>query len=296
VTVSIGVRSEVTAAAVEPLSVRCAGLVHIYTRHGRKLVALRGVDLAVAAGERIALLGPSGCGKTTLMHVLAGLLRPSAGEAWIGPTELVHATATEVQRMRAGSVGVVLQGAARNLVPYLDPVDNIRYAQAGVPRPRRRLLPDPSELLYDLGLGALARAAVGRLSGGEQQRLALAVGVAQGPGLLLADEPTSQLSTADRDRALAVLDSIGDRFGTTTIAVTHDPAVAAHLPRSVAMRDGLVAGEDRLGERFAVVGRDGTLALPPAVADAWPPGTLLQVEGDAGRLTLSPRNGQESGG
>jgi ABC-type methionine transport system ATPase subunit len=148
---------------------------------------------------------------------------------------------------------------------------------------------DPRELLDLLGLGAVADRPVPLLSGGEQQRVALAVAVANGPGLLLADEPTSQLDHSGRDAVLDLLDAVNERFGTTVIVVTHDPDVGARLGRTVTMRYGRAGQEGHQGEQFAVVGKDGSVLLPDAVVADWPPGTQVVVEREDDTVRLRRR-------
>src|SRR5262249_25672755 len=150
------------------------------------VVALAGVDLDIAPGESVAMFGPSGAGKSTLLSLLAGLLRPAAGRLTVGRHDLVRASAAELQAMRATDVGVVLQGASRNLLPYLTAEQNVRFAQRAVPPERRRQLPGPREVLALVGLTGRGRnrARPQKLSPGERQRLALAVGLAARPGLL----------------------------------------------------------------------------------------------------------------
>ncbi|MET7392573.1 ATP-binding cassette domain-containing protein [Dactylosporangium sp. NPDC005572] len=258
------------------LAVMCRGLVYIYRLEGYDVVALSGVDLDISPGESVALLGPSGSGKSTLLSLLAGLLPPSAGRLTVGNHDLVRASPAELQALRASDVGVVLQGASRNLLPYLTAEQNIRFAQRGV---RGRDLPDPREVLAMVGLSARGRnrQRPQRLSPGERQRLALAVGLAARPGLLLADEPTSQLDTRARDEVLLALDAVR-RAGTTVVVVTHDPEVGLRMGRTVTIRDGRVGAEGRRGEDYAVVGRDGTVHLPQEVLRMLPPGTLISVE------------------
>lgn len=262
--------------AARGIGVTCRGLVYIYRLEGYDVVALAGVDLDIAPGEAVALLGPSGAGKSTLLSLLAGLLRPSAGRVQVGPYDLVKATDADLVRMRAGDVGVVLQGAARNLLPYLSAEQNVRFAQRGAPKGHP--LPSPREVLSLVGLNARGRSRLrpAALSPGERQRLALAVALAARPGLLLADEPTSQLDTRTRDDVVAALDAVR-RWGTTVVVVTHDPEVGARLGRTVTIRDGRVGAEGRLGEEYAVVGRDGSLHLPPDVLREIVPGTLVRV-------------------
>lgn len=269
------------------LPVCCEGVVHIYRAGDREVVAIRGVDLDVAAGERVALVGPSGSGKSTLLHLMGGLLRPSAGRLLVGTEDVGRLSQRELLRLRATAVGTVLQGAGRNLLPFGTAEDNVRVAQRAVRGPRRRELLPPRELLDALSLGAVAGKAVPTLSGGEQQRIALAVGLANGPGLLLADEPTSQLDRGARSDVLALLEQVNREFGTTIVLVTHDEDVGHALGRTVSMRDGRVGAEGRRGEQFAVVAKDGSVHLPDDIRADWPPGTLVRVERDREALRLT---------
>lgn len=278
------------------VGVRCSGVVHIWSSGREEVVAVRGVDLDVAPGERVALLGPSGSGKSTLLALLGGLLRPSAGQLWIGSTEISRLSERALLRLRSDRVGVVLQGAARNLLPYATPLQNMRFAQRSMRRRTRRRVLAPSAMLDELGLAAVADTPLARLSGGEQQRVALAVAVANGPGLLLADEPTSQLDSDGRDRVLAMMARVNERFGTTVVVVTHDPEVGTALGRTVGIRAGRVGHEGRLGRSSAVVGTDGSVQLPEAVLAAWPAGTLVDVVVDGETLRLLRRPADEESG
>jgi ABC-type lipoprotein export system ATPase subunit len=259
-------------------AVMCRGLVYIYHLEGYDVVALSGVDLDIAPGESVALLGPSGSGKSTLLSLLAGLIAPSAGRLIVAGRDLVKASESELQRMRATDLGVILQGAARNLLPYLSAKQNIYFAQGGIAREDRARLPKDSELLTLVGLsGRRARLLPSQMTPGERQRLALAVGVANGAGLLLADEPTSHLDARGRDEVLDALRAI-NQAGTTVVVVTHDPEIGAGMGRTVTIRDGRVGAEGVRGEDFAVVGRDGSLHLPPEVLEVYRAGTLVRVE------------------
>jgi ABC-type lipoprotein export system ATPase subunit len=278
------------------LGVTCRGVVYIYRLEGYDVVALAGVDLDIAAGESVALLGPSGAGKSTLLSLLAGLLRPSAGRLTVGGHDLVRASEAELQLMRSTAVGVALQGAGRNLLPYLSAEQNVHFAQRGVPADRRRRLPAPKEVLALVGLTNRSRNKLRpqRLSPGERQRLALSVALATRPGLLLADEPTSQVDSRARDEVLTALDAV-NRAGTTVVLVTHDPDVGQRMARTVTIRDGRVGAEGRRGEDYAVVGRDGTVHLPNDVLRLVPPGTLLGVEAQPdGTVLLVPASGMSA--
>ena len=221
--------------------VRSEGLVQIYpTDEGEDVVALRSVDLDLAPGSRFSLLGPSGSGKSTLINLLAGLLRPTAGRLRVGGHDLAALSETDLVAYRAGGVGTLVQGAARNLLPYLTAEENVRFGRLGVPRGRRGGLRPVGEVLDTVGAGALARRRVAVLSGGEQQRVALAVALANEPGLLLADEPTSHLGMDNRDDVVEALCRVNEDLGTTLVVVTHDAAVAARIGSTVTIRDGRV--------------------------------------------------------
>lgn len=259
--------------------VRLEGVVHIYTdASGADVVALRGVDLEVSPGERVALLGPSGAGKSTLLTLLGGLARASAGRVLLDGDDLRTLSSAALTRVRAGRVGTVLQGAGRNLLPFATPAQNVAFAQRAVPRRRRRTLPRPLELLEALDLADLAHRPLRGLSGGQLQRVAVASALANGPGLLLADEPTSQLDAAQRTHVLDLVDAACARWGTTVLVVTHDPEVAARWGRTVTIRDGRVGAEGRHGRDLAVVGADGSVQLPDRLRTSWPAGTLVDVE------------------
>ena len=270
------------------LSVQCDGVVHIYrASDGADVVALRGVDLEVRAGERVALIGPSGSGKSTLLTLLSGLLRPSAGRLRIGTTDLGSLDERALLRFRATGVGTLLQGAGRNLLPYATPEQNVRFAQQATRRRARRTLPRPADLLDSLGLAELRHRPLGALSAGEQQRVALAVAVANAPGVLLADEPTSSLDHRYREQVLDLIDLINTAFGTTVVVVTHDPEVGDRLGRTVSMRDGRVGAEGRRGELYSVVGKDGSVHIPDQLLADWPAGTLVRIEDAGGDLRIS---------
>ncbi|HEX6499693.1 MAG TPA: ATP-binding cassette domain-containing protein [Micromonosporaceae bacterium] len=268
------------------LAVACRRVVHIYRAQAGDVVALAGVDLSINPGEMLALVGPSGSGKSTLVALLAGLMRPSAGRVHVGTYDMGKLSDAEISRLRGTEIGVVLQGAARNLLGYTNLYRNIWLAQRQAARTSGVQLDDPDRILDLVGLGGMGRAKVGELAPGARQRAALAVGIAAGPGLLLVDEPTSQLDTRGRDEVLAALETVNQERGTTIVVVTHDGEVGARLGRAVTIRDGRVGAEGRDGQDFAVVAGDGTIQLPPEVLDAYPPGTLFKVDHEDGTVSL----------
>src|SRR6185369_150296 len=177
-------------------------------------------------------------GKSTLIALLSGLMRPSAGRVSIGTYDIGKLTDNEMSRLRGTEIGVVLQGGERNLLHYATIAKNIRLAQTRAARTRGVKLDDPERILDLVGLGGQGRAHVADLPPGAQQRAALAVGIAAGPGLLLVDEPTSQLDTHGRDEVVAALETVNAERGTTIVVVTHDAEVGNRLGRAVTIRGG----------------------------------------------------------
>jgi ABC-type lipoprotein export system ATPase subunit len=274
------------------LAIRTRGLVHIYHAEGHDVAALSGVDLDVAAGEMVGLLGPSGSGKSTLMSLLAGIFRPSAGKVFVGDTELSTAPPRALDRLRATEVGLMLQGASRNLLPHATPADNVRFAQQ-LARRAGRSLAGPAEVLTELGLDDHADEPLSRLTPGGLQLAAVAAAVSTRPGLLLCDEPTSQLDHRARDQVLDALAHVNTTYGTTVVLVTHDPDVARVLPRTVTIRDGRIGGEGRSGDEYAVVTADGFLPLPSHLRDQLPPGTLVRIDEVGDHVELRAQTDQE---
>jgi ABC-type lipoprotein export system ATPase subunit len=256
-------------------SVSTRRLVHLYRTEGHDVAALSGVDLTVAAGEVVGLLGPSGAGKSTLLSLLGALFRPSAGQIHVGDLELSSASDRQLDVLRARTVSLMLQGARRNLLPYYTARENVAFAQAAARKLGATGLREPVEVLASVGLDAVD-APLGALGPAALQLTALAVALAPGPGVLLADEPTGQLDHRSRDTVLDTLARVNAEWGTTIVLVTHDAAVASSLPRTVTIRDGRIGGEGRSGEEYSVVSADGFLPLPAHALVDLPPGTLVR--------------------
>jgi ABC-type lipoprotein export system ATPase subunit len=268
-------------------AVRTLGLVHIYRSEGHDVAALSGVDLSVDAGEVVGLLGPSGSGKSTLLALLGGLFRPSAGKIFVGDHELSALTPAQLDAFQARETSLMLQGARRNLVPYLTVRQNVAFARAQARRLGAEVI-GVDRGLELVGATEFADAPLGRLSQGQLQMAALAVAMAPSPGVLLADEPTSALDRGARERILDALLLVNAEQGTTVVVVTHDPEVAARLPRTVTIRDGRIGGEGRSGQEYAVVTADGFIPLPVHVREELPPGTLLRLEPTEGGYLIVP--------
>jgi ABC-type lipoprotein export system ATPase subunit len=248
----------------------CDRLVRIYTAEGIELQALQGLDLLVGEGELTALVGASGSGKSTLMNILAGLDTPTAGSARVSGHDLAALTARQRLAYRRGTVGVIWQQTSRNLLPYLTAAQNVEVPMrlAGVRRrdQRARAL----QLLDVLGVAHCAGRRPDQMSGGEQQRAAIAVAIANRPRVLLADEPTGELDSATAASVFSALETANTSLGVTVLVVTHDPAVSTMVRRVIAIRDGRTstetlrhADEDgRHAVEYAVLDRVGRLQLP----------------------------------
>jgi putative ABC transport system ATP-binding protein len=258
-------------------------------------VALQGVDFAVDWCEMVALLGPSGSGKSTMLAILGGLERPSAGRVLLDGVDVARLPEAQLTMLRRRRLGFVWQGAARNLLPHASAWENLDLPMvlAGLPAGRRRRR--ANVLLEAVDLGAQRGKPIRALSGGEQQRLAVAVALANNPPLLLADEPTSQLDRANVRRVVELLKEARDDLGTTVVVVTHDAEVAAAMDRTVTIRDGRVSAEGRGGAEYAVVGPTGSLHLPAHALDVLPPGARVEVEVDGDQVVLKPTDGGSGG-
>jgi putative ABC transport system ATP-binding protein len=271
-----GLETASTRDTAAPI-VRCDNLVQIYGEAGYQVTALRGVDLTVSDGETVALLGPSGAGKSTLLWLLAGLLPPTAGRVEVCGLQLAGLKTGQATNMRLRDIGIVMQNPGRNLLPYESAAGNVLFAQAPTRRTRTMKRRRAMGLLAAVGLERLAARPAGGLSGGEQQRLALAVALANGPRLLLADEPTSQLDHRSAALVTGLLQAANEDLGTTVVVVTHDQQVGQAFGRTITIRDGKVGAEGHAGEDYLVVARDGSIQLPPDLLEALPPGTLARA-------------------
>ena len=221
----------------------CDNLVKIYKVADLEVVALQGLDLVVTPGEMLGIVGPSGSGKSSLMNILGGLGRPSAGRVWVDGNDLLKLSDAALNRYRRTKVGFVWQQATRNLIPYLTAMENVALPMTLAGQTERRKRRHAEELLDVVGLADRSHHALGQLSGGEQQRVAISVALANNPSLLLADEPTGEVDTATALTIFAAFQRLNKEFGITTLIVSHDPGIARHMGRVVAIRDGKLATE-----------------------------------------------------
>lgn len=260
-----------------PSFIECENLVKIYKVADLEVVALQGVDLRIAQGEMMALVGPSGSGKSTLMNILGGLDTPTAGRVTVGENNLLDLNRREQVIYRRREVGFVWQQTARNLLTYLSAIENVELPMAldGMRAGERRQR--AQHLLEQVGLGHRLTHRPDRLSGGEQQRVAIAVAMANRPRLLLADEPTGEVDSEAAEQIYKTLRDFNREAGVTIIIVTHDMTVSTRVDRVVGMRDGRTSieilrrrdegGQTLSEDEYVILDRAGRLQLPQAYID-----------------------------
>lgn len=250
--------------------IHCDGLVKIYQVADLEMVALRELNLSIEKGELIGIIGSSGSGKSTLMNILGGLDRPSAGRVRVDGHDLLKMTDSQLNRYRREKVGFVWQQSARNLVPYLNAINNVMLPMtlAGITGKNKKTHAD--QLLEMVGLSARKNHYLPELSGGEQQRVAIAVALANNPTLLLADEPTGEVDSTTAAHIYDTFRMLTSEMKITTLIVSHDPGIAKQVGRVVAIRDGMLASETIRQQRVPMA-ENGNGAIS---AD----GELLEIE------------------
>lgn len=254
----------------------CSDLVRIFATEGVEVQALQGLSLVVDRGELVAVVGASGSGKSTLLAILSGMDTPTAGVARVAGRDLLTMSGRERVIFRRDRVGFVWQQTSRNLLPYLTAAENVAAVLAITGKVARAARAQRArDLLELLGIGHGADRRPDQLSGGEQQRVAIAVGIANEPQVLLADEPTGELDDETSAEVLEAMRAVNRELGVTTLIVTHDPSVSEHVARTVQIRDGRTATEvlrtthtdehgteHHVAEEYAVLDKVGRLQLP----------------------------------
>ncbi|MBQ7187191.1 MAG: ABC transporter ATP-binding protein [Ruminococcus sp.] len=221
--------------------IRCENLVKIYKTDEVEVVALQGLDLDVKRGELMAIVGNSGSGKSTLLNMLGGLDKPSAGSLFVDGKNLLKFSDKDYMEYKRNTVGFVWQNNARNLIPYLTAVQNVELPMLlkGSKQRRKKAL----ELLEKVGLSHRKNSRLDQMSGGEQQRVAIAIALANDPRLLLADEPTGSVDTKTSNIILDIFKKLNETEGLTVVIVTHDVKLSKRIDRVVAIRDGRTSSE-----------------------------------------------------
>jgi ABC-type lipoprotein export system ATPase subunit len=276
----------------------CDGLVKIYQVAGLEVVALQGLDLEVGRGEMLALVGASGSGKTTLLNILGGLDTPTAGKVWVGGLDLLALGERERTRYKRVQVGFVWQQMARNLIPYLTAQENVELPMLLKGTRGRQRRGRALDLLEMVGLARRRKHRPDRLSGGEQQRVAIAVALANDPPLLLADEPTGQVDSQAAADIFETLRRINRTTGVTIIVVTHDPNIAQAVDRVVGIRDGRTSTEIRrrrdgtgrtlLEEEWVLLDRAGRMQLPKPFVETLDMKDRVKVQLESKHVSVWP--------
>lgn len=294
--------NEAAANDTQPM-ILADNLVKIYKTKDLEVLALQGLDLTVNKGELVAIIGTSGSGKSTFLNMLGGLDRPSAGKLFVDGKNLFKLSDRELVDYKRSTVGFVWQNNARNLLPYLTAYENIMTPMllTNQKAKRERTL----ELLDLVGMSHRKNNKLHQLSGGEQQRIAIAIALANNPKLLLADEPTGSVDRRTADYILDMFRSINRETGVTIVIVTHDVTLSKMVPRVVSIRDGKISSErtlkeqyaldlenrqlnwheaDETQEEFAIVDRAGRIQIPREILDT--------LELDENKVKLDFKDGQ----
>jgi putative ABC transport system ATP-binding protein len=288
--------------------IECENLVKIYKmglENGQsdaslEVQALQGLDITVTQGEMIGIVGASGSGKSTLMNILGGLDRPTGGKVIVNGKDLGRMSQHNLDRYRRQTVGFVWQYGARNLIPYLTALENIQLPLTLSGKVGRKPRQRAFELLEVVGLRERMEHRLEELSGGEQQRIAVAIALANNPQLLLADEPTGELDTATAKTIYDLFRDLNRQFGLTIVIVSHDAGIAKHVDRVVAVRDGKLASEtvkvstsadgDVYHEELVILDAAGRLQLPRDYLDHFHIKRRVRIEvNDDGILIRPPR-------
>lgn len=296
--------------------IQCEGLVKIYKTADLEVVALQGLDMKVEDGELMAIIGNSGSGKSTLLNMLGGLDKPSAGKLLVDGKDLLTFGGKDLVKYKRDTVGFVWQNNARNLIPYLTARENVELPML---LRGNRGRASAIELLEAVGLGHRITNRLSELSGGEQQRVAIAIALANEPRLLLADEPTGSLDTNTSNQVLDLFRTLNRTIGITIVIVTHDPLLARKVDRVVQIRDGKTSAEmirrvsyaeelallDAENVRhgteshieYAVVDKAGRLQIPAGYLDlgGFKDSNKVRVEMEDGRIILYPPEARKTG-
>ena len=281
----------------------CENLVKIYKTKDLEVVALQGLDLNIARGELMAIIGNSGSGKSTFLNMIGGLDRPSAGKLTVDGKDLFKLSQKELVEYKRDTVGFVWQNNARNLVPYLNAVDNICLPMTFQSEKKRR--ERALELLEMVGMSHKKNSVLNQLSGGEQQRIAIAIALANNPKLLLADEPTGAVDAKTGDYIMDVMRELNKSLGLTIMIVTHDRMLSKKVNRVVAIRDGKTSSEmimkqsyadkldsvtlfDEVHDEYAVLDKAGRLQIPREMLEQMGvQGNKVRVEIQDGKVVIS---------
>ncbi|MBR5798754.1 MAG: ABC transporter ATP-binding protein [Lachnospiraceae bacterium] len=286
------------------IMVQADNLMKIYKTKDIEVVALQGLDLTVEEGELMAIIGNSGSGKSTFLNMLGGLDKPSAGKLYVDGQNLFSMTEKQLVDYKRKTVGFVWQNNARNLFPFLTAMENVMVPMqiSSGRKCKERAL----ELLDMVGLADKRKNKLSQLSGGEQQRVAIAIAVANSPKLLLADEPTGSVDSKTSDYILDLFRRLNREWGQTIILVTHDVMLSKKVQRVAAIRDGKISSErilkdshaelltggvtsweEETQDEFAIIDRAGRVQIPREILDTMDlDGNKIRLSVKDGKITL----------
>ena len=291
--------------------IECDSLVKIYKTEDLEVMALQGLDLTIKRGELMAIIGKSGSGKSTLLNIIGGLERQSAGKITFDGTSLSELTEREMMDYREKRVGFIWQKSAENLLPYLTAVQNVEMPLMFAKMSKKQKREKAMEMLRQVGLEHRANSYPKMLSGGEQQRVAIALSLMNDPDILLADEPTGAVDSKTSSMIQDLFRKLNREKGVTVIIVTHDISLANKVDRVVMIADGKISSErvikesykkridemaDRSVEELAREGfAEGDEASEEGAHDADETHEEFVVLDKAGRLRLSPELREQAG-
>lgn len=303
---------EQTMDVPDDVMIECDSLVKIYKTKDIEVLALQGLDLTVKRGELMAIIGNSGSGKSTFLNMIGGLDRPSAGKLYVDGKNLFQMTENELVKYKRSTVGFVWQNNARNLLPYLTAWENVMIPMLFVEEKEKAVSEEEKkkralELLELVGLGHRKDSKLNQLSGGEQQRVAIAIALANNPKLLLADEPTGAVDRKTADDILEMFRKLNEKLGLTIVIVTHDKELAKKVNRVVSIRDGKTSSErimkndyrermehldidwqeEETQEEFAVLDRAGRVQIPSELLEQMGmDGNKVKLEFIGGKIVI----------
>lgn len=251
--------------------IRCENLIKIYKNKDIEVMALQGLDFCVEKGELMAIIGNSGSGKTTLLNMIGGFDKATMGKIFIDGKDLFKMNDHQLMKYKRNTIGIVWQNNARNLIPYLTALENVEFPMIIANKDKRR---EHAKLLLEaVGLGKRMNNRLNQLSGGELQRIAICIAMANNPKILMADEPTGSVDSKTTDQIMNVFRELNKNMGVTVVIVTHDRQVSKKVDRVVAISDGkissefikkqyVLAEEEDTHNEYAIVDKSRRLQLP----------------------------------
>ncbi len=289
-------------ASIEPI-IQCENLVKIYKTKDIEVLALQGLEIEIQKGELMAIIGNSGSGKSTFLNMIGGLDRPSAGRLIVDGQDLFKMSEKDLVLYKKKTVGFVWQNNERNLLPYLTALENVQMPMlfdASAKRKKERAL----ELLELVNMSHRKNNRLSQLSGGEQQRIAIAIALANSPKILLADEPTGSVDVKTSSYLLDMFRKLNEELGLTVVIVTHDTHLARKVQRVVSIRDGKISAErilrpsyrlqdvggfeEETHDEFAILDRAGRVQIPKEMLESLGVnGNQVRMELKDGRIVIS---------